>query len=92
MFYFEFIANTPYAGTQNITFREFTSYPTEETLEEISEEYKQLNAESFEYLVTGWGNENFDNEEEEEQALEDYYADCYCIWEEISKEKYEENI
>ena len=44
------------------------------------------NAQSFEYIVTGW-DENFELEEERE----DYYGNLECGWEEITKEEYEEN-
>ena len=56
----------------------------------MAEEFAQLNAESYEYLVTGWDDDNFDDEDEEAEALENYYADCVGKWEEITEEEYNE--
>ena len=92
MFYFRFTADTPYSGTENTDYREFEERPTNAELDEMAEEFGQLNAESFEYLVTGWNDDNYEDKDEEEEALEDYYADCTGTWEEITKEEYlEEN-
>ena len=91
MFYFRFIADTLYCGTENTDYRKFEERPTDAELDEMAEEFAQLNAESFEYLVTGWGHDNFEDEDEEAEALENYYADCTGTWEEISAEEFEEN-
>lgn len=91
MFYFRFSADTPYCGTENTNYRKFEERPTDAELDEMAEEFGRLNAEGFEYLVTGWGYDGFDDEDEEVQSLEDYYADCTGTWEEISEEEFEEN-
>lgn len=91
MFYFKFTADTYYCGTKNIDYREFETRPSDAELDDMAEEFGRLNAESFEYLVTGWDDGNFEDEDEKAQALEDYYADCSGAWEEITKEEYEEN-
>ena len=91
MFYFKFIAGTPYYGTENTEYRKFEERPTNSELDEMAEEFEQLNAESYEYFVTGWEENNFDDEDEEAEALEIYYEDCYGIWEEITKEEFKEN-
>jgi len=64
-----------------------------EDLEEYAEELNQTNAESYEYLVSGWNDENFEDltEEERQEELDNYYADCNYVIEEVSKEEFEEN-
>jgi hypothetical protein len=89
MFYFKFTADTPYCGTESIEYRKFEKRPTDADLDEIAEEFKDRNAESYEYLVTGWDGDNFDDEDEEAEAVENYYADCYGSWEEITEEEFE---
>ena len=90
MFYFRFTADTPYCGTENTDYRIFKERPTDAELDEMAAEFGQLNAESYEYLVTDWleGEDEFD--EEMEEAIENYYADCYSGWEEITEEEYKE--
>ena len=90
MFYFRFTADTPYAGTENTDYCEFEIRPTDAELDEMAENYKQSNAEGFEYLVTGWNGDNFEDNAEEAEALDNYYADCTGTWEEISEEEYNE--
>lgn len=90
MFYFRFTADTPYCGTELVDYQKFEERPTDAELDEIAEDIARSNAESFEYLVTGWHDDNFDDKDEEEEALEDYYADCVGKWEEITEEEYNE--
>ena len=91
MFYYKFTALASFCGTENTYYEKFEYQPEEKELDEMAEEYCRENAESFEYLVTGWDDDNFDSEEEREQALESYREDCSCKWEEISEKEYEEN-
>lgn len=91
MFYFRFTADTPYCGTELIDYQKFEERPTDAELDEIAEDIARSNAESFEYLITGWGDDNFEDEDEEAEALENYYADCTGTWEEITEEEFEEN-
>jgi hypothetical protein len=91
MFYFRFTADTPYCGTELVDYQKFEERPTDAELDEIAEDLARSNAESFEYLVTGWNDDNFDDEDEEAEALENYYADCCGSWEEITEEEFEEN-
>lgn len=88
MFYFKFTAGTPYCGTDNTDYRKFKKRPTDAELNEMAGEFGQLNAESYEYLVTGWDGDKF---EDEDEALGDYYANCYGFWEEITEEEFREN-
>lgn len=90
MFYFKFTADTPLCGTENTHYRGFEERPTDAELDEMAEEFAQLNAESYEYLVTGWNDDNFEDEDEEAEALENYYADCTGKWEEITEEEFRE--
>lgn len=86
MHYYHFVADTPFIGTENHYFLEVKKPLTEKEIAEECEEYKIDNAGSYSYLVTGW-DENWDNEEE----MEDYYADCSCYCEEITDpEEWEE--
>lgn len=59
-------------------------YP-DEFIDQYAEELAEDNGEMYESVVVGWG-EDFETEEERES----YYEDCWCNWEEITKEEYEE--
>lgn len=91
MFYFRFTADTPYCGTELVDYQKFEERPTDAELDEIAENLAHNNAESYEYLVTGWNDDNFEDEDEKAEALENYYADCCGSWEEIDEEEFEEN-
>jgi hypothetical protein len=90
MFYFRFTADTPYTGTELVDYQQFEERPTDAELDEMAEDLSRSNAESFEYLVTGWDGDNYEDSVEEAAALEFYYEDCTGTWEEISKEEYDE--
>ena len=91
MFYFRFTADTPYCGTELVDYQKFEERPTDAELDKIAEDLAHNNAESYEYLVIGWNDDNFEDEDEEAEALENYYADCCGSWEEITEEEFEEN-
>lgn len=91
MFYFRFTADTPYCGTELVDYQKFEERPTDAELDEIAEDIARSNGESFEYLVIGWDDDNFEDEDEEAEALENYYADCCGSWEEITEEEFAEN-
>ena len=90
MFYFKFTAETPYCGTEATDYRIFKERPTDAELDEMAEEFGCWNAESYEYLVTDWLEDEDEFDEEMEEAVENYYADCYSGWEEITEEEYKE--
>ncbi len=92
MKYVKFTAFAVYAGTEDERYIEFEDSVSEAEIKEYAEEICRDNAESFEYLVTGWDNDNFETEEEAEEALENYRADCSCQWIYVTKEEYEENF
>ena len=52
MFYFRFMATTPYCGTDHEEYVKFEDRPTEDDLDDIAEDICRNNAESFEYLLT----------------------------------------
>ena len=87
MKYFKITCETSYCGT---TMEEYFKADTKEEAEDYAEELSRQNAESYEYLVTGWNNENFEGltEEEQQDELDSYYADCMGVVEEISYEEY----
>ncbi len=92
MRYFEFMAETPYAGTENTDYYAFEDNVTTEELEQLADELNTQNAESFEYLVTGWDDDEYEDKDERQEVLDDYYADCFCTYREITKEEYEEEV
>lgn len=92
MKYYRFMATTPYCGTDCEEYRGYPDNITEEELEQEADTFCYANAESFEYMVTGWNDDEFENETEREEAIENYYNDCYCTYEEISEEEYLANI
>ena len=89
--YCKVTVNTPYCGTEQ---EEYIECETIQEAESFAEELCRNNAEGYEYLVSGWDNENFEDltEEEQAEALEEYYADCDWCVDEISEEEYLENI
>ena len=92
MFYFRFTADTPYCGTELVDYQKFEERPTDAELDEMAEDLCQNNAEGYAYLVTGWDNDEFEDKDEEAEALENYYEDCCGTWEEITKEEFEEDF
>lgn len=95
MKYYKFTAGTPYRGTEKDYYIAYEDIPTESDLDLQAEELQQEIANSYEYLVHGWAVNPVEEGEmtqvEYDESIESYYADCYCIWEEVTKEEYEEN-
>lgn len=91
MAYFQIVVDTPYCGT---TQEEYIECETTDEAVAIAKDLCQANAESYEYLETGWDGENFDDmtEEEKDDALENYYENCEWYVNEVSAEEYFENI
>lgn len=92
-YYCKFTAETPYCGTNIEEYRSFNYKPSTEELFDIAEEICRNNAEGYEYLVTGWDGDEVEGmtEEEIQEALDNYYADCSYSWEEISQEEFLKN-
>lgn len=95
MRYIKFTASTPYCGTDNERYVSFDDNVTEVELKEYAEDLARENGESFEYLIFGWGTDPVEEgectQEEYDEAIDNYYADCSCEYEEIDKEEFEEN-
>lgn len=93
MYYYRLLAETPYVGTEAEEYIVSSAPYSEAELNEMADDFCRHNAEGYEYLVSGWDDENFEDmtEEEREEEINNYYADCYGTWEEITKEQYEEN-
>ena len=93
MKYYHFISTTPYCGTESHDYFSFENDPTNAELEELADELCYNNANSYEYLVHGWGADPVGDgemtEEEYEESIDNYYADCSWICEEISQEEFE---
>ena len=91
MAYFQIIVDTPYCGTEQ---EEYIECGTVQEAESIAEELCRSNAEDYEYLVSGWNDENFEDmiEEEQTEELEEYYANCNWYVEEVSAEECFGNI
>ena len=94
MIYVKFIVSTEYCGTENEIFLAYEDGTPESSIEIDFLERVRENAESYEYLVTGWDDENYneDEEEEKQEDLEWYYesADTCSNWEYITEEEYRE--
>ena len=98
MYYYRFTASAPFLGTEQVFYYSYKEKPTERELEYQANELARDNGEGFEYMVFGW---DFDleeaitngeiTEEEYEEEIQNYYADCECSFEEITEEEYNEN-
>ncbi len=90
MAYFKITVNTPYCGTRQ---EEYIECETIAEAKLFAEDLCQNNAESYEYLVSGWDGENFEDLSEEEQSeeLENYYSGCDWYVDEITEEEFLEN-
>lgn len=93
MFYFKISAETSYCGTDKEEYYQFEERPSDEELDELAESVARDNAETYEYLVSGFDGEHFEDmsEEEQEEELENYYQNCSGSWEEITEEEFLEN-
>lgn len=93
--YYRFTATTPLCGIGSETYEAFDCKPTVDMLYEFADEFCADNAAGYKYLVYGWDEDPVESgeitQEEFDQTMEDYYADCQCTWEEISEEEYDEN-
>jgi hypothetical protein len=91
--YYRFDASTPYSGTTIEHFVKFESVPSKEELDDMAWEYAQEVGAEFEYLVTGWGCDEPEDEQEAEYLeveIDCYYSDCHCEYEEITEAEYYE--
>ena len=95
MRYVKFTASTPYCGTDNERYVAFRDGATDDEVDEYADDFARDNAESFEYLVFCWDADPVGDgemtEEEYEETMDNFYADCHCEYEDVSKEEFEEN-
>ena len=97
MRYIKIIGGTSFCGTD---FEEYLKTDmTDEQLDAYCADAALENAELYNYVVFGWdqtaesyAEENEISVEEAEQEMENYYAEAWAKWEEISEEEYKENI
>lgn len=66
MNYYKITTTTILCGTDNEHYIASQTPMSEEELRETAEELTRENAESFEYLLTGWDNENIEDLSEDE--------------------------
>ena len=97
--FIKFVVDTEYVGTKNKIYMETEMNDRE--LDETCSELAYENAEDYDYMVLGWGEDiesyaeaNDMSFEEVEGMMEEYYADAQgaSYWEEVTKEEYEENM
>ena len=93
MNYYKFTSGTPYCGTENDYYVKSAEPLSKGDLETIADEYAEQAYQDYSYLHSGWNDENLEDmtEEEAEEYMDNFRADCYCEYEEISREEYEEN-
>ena len=95
MRYIKFTASTPYCGTDNERYVAFSDDATNQDVEEYADDLARENGEGFEYLVFGWDADPVGDgemtEEEYDEAIDNYYADCHCEYEDVSEEEFMEN-
>ena len=89
MRYFKFAVGTNICGTDDIIYEKFEDNVSQKELEEIGQELAIENAEGYEYLVLGWS--HIPETEEEQEEIDNYYAEVSYEYEEISREEYKEN-
>lgn len=86
MRYIHFAGGNGYCGCNIDEYEAFPDTASDLFLDNIANDKAYDNGETFSYVATD-GGADFESEEEEAN----YYADCWCDWEEVSKEEYEEN-
>lgn len=87
MVYIKFVGGNGYCGCDWEEYQVFEEF-NEKEFDEILEELSYENAESYEYIATGLG-EDFETEDDRE----DYYDRALSEgnWFEVTEEEYEEN-
>lgn len=88
MKYVRFYGGNGYCGCDYEYYESFGDDVSESEIETYATELGYENAESYEYVVTGW-NEDFETEDDRQEYYED--ALSYCGWDYCTKEEFEEN-
>lgn len=96
MRYIKMVVDTDFTGTRDE--RYIKTSMTDKELDNLGQELAYENAESYDYMVFGWGEtaEGFAelegvSVEEAEDMMEDYYANASYYWEEITEEEWLDN-
>ena len=87
MRYFKFYAEMPYYGTDKTELFTYPDDVTEEQLNDDCDTWGCSHCEEYEYLATGW-DEEWEEEEEREAVVEQYWNDCGWDWEELDEEEF----
>ena len=85
MFYYCFHFESPYVGTDRDYFYTFDEKPSEDELQDMTAEICADCAEDYSYLAE----DETETAEEIEDALDWYYDNCECTYEEISEKEHE---
>ena len=96
MRYIKMVVDTDFCGTRDERYLK-TNY-SDNMLNTLGAELAQENAESYDYMIFGWGEtaESYAESEgisieEAEGMMEDYYANASYDWEEITEEEWLDN-
>jgi hypothetical protein len=95
MRYIKFCAETHYCGTYVADYVEYEDIVSDEVIECDAAQFGEDLADSYEYLAEqDVDREDYATDDDYEtalqEAIEDYRANCYYSWKEITKEEYEE--
>ena len=88
MKYVRFYGGNGYCGCDYEEYVMFDDDCPEDEIENYSSQLAYENAETYEYVVTGW-NEDWESEEDREWYYEDVLG--YCGWDYCSQEEFEES-
>lgn len=86
--YVKVVAETGYCGTDCDEFYLCVGV-TDEMLDEDAEEMSYTNAEQYEYMID---RDDYEDEDEYQEAIEQYYEDCSGWWEEVNPDDYDDDI
>lgn len=86
MRFIHFTGGNGFCGCDIDDYEKFPDDTTDEELDQIAEEKAAENAETLEYVATGW-----DGDFESEEERDAYYENANCSWTEITQEEYEDN-
>ena len=88
MKYVRFYGGNGYCGCDYEEYEVYEDNCTEDIINQDSIELAYENAETYEYIETGW-NSSFESEEDRDNYYENVLS--YCSWDYCSEEEYKEN-
>lgn len=92
MKFVRFTGGTEYSGTNFCEYDIYTDNTPNCVIEVDLNDLSEGNAQDYEYLVTGWNDSYFENEEDKEAALDEYYENIWGEWEEITEKEFREDL